>query len=347
MSSTPDLPLAGLTVVEMHAIGPVPFAGHLLRSIGARVIRVSPPADPGLGVARPDEFDVLNHGKELRKLDLKSADGLAALHELLGSADVMLEGFRPGVLERLGLAPATLLERHPRLVIGRLSGWGLRGEWSDRAGHDINYLALCGVLNAIGTGETPVAPLNVVGDFGGGAMYLLVGVLAKLVQRSMHGRGGTVETSILAGSVGLTPMFYGMLASGMWNLQRANNLLDGSTPYYGVYRTKDDRFVAVGALENKFFRELLKMTGLEGEIEADRQTDKRTWPAMKAKLAARFAEHTRDEWAALAVRCDACVAPVLDFIEATANRHNVDNALYRAEPFPQTARILEFDRRPG
>ncbi len=344
MSEPSELPLAGLTVVELHAIGPVPFAGQLLRSLGARIVRVSPLQDPGLGVPRASEFDVLNHGKEPLLLDLKSADGKERLHEQLATADVVIEGFRPGVLERLGLAPATLLARHPRLVIGRLSGWGLRGGWADRAGHDINYLALAGVLNAIGTRDEPVAPLNVVADFGGGAMHLLVGVLAKLVQRSISGKGGTVETSILAGTVGLTPMFFGMLKSGMWNLGRANNLLDGGTPFYRVYKTKDDRFVAVGALENKFFRELLEVMDLKDQVDAGKQMDRSTWPAMTELFTKRFAERTRDEWGALGIKRDACLAPVLDFNEAAADPHNLENKLYKREPFPQTARIFEFDR---
>ncbi|HLT28161.1 MAG TPA: CaiB/BaiF CoA-transferase family protein [Zeimonas sp.] len=335
-------PLAGLTVVELHAIGPVPFAGQLLRSLGARVLRVSPPADPGLGVRVPPQYDLLNTGKEERALDLKEAAGLEALHAELAGADVLLEGFRPGVLERLGLAPATLLERHPRLVIGRLSGWGSRGALAPRAGHDINYLARAGVLHAIGTRNEPVVPLNVVADFGGGAMHLLVGVLASLVQRSVTGRGGTVETSILAGTVGLTPMFYGLLAGGVWNLERANNLLDGAMPFYRVYRCADDRFVAVGALEPKFYRELLDVTGLAGEIDASEQYKAATWPETARKFEQRFATRTRDDWARVADERDACLAPVLDFIEAARDPHNLANGLYRAQPFPQPDTTIRF-----
>lgn len=341
----PHLPLAGLTVIELHAIGPVPFAGQLLRGLGAEVVRVSPPGDPGLGVAMAPEHDLLNLGKTARVLDLKEADGLAALHARLASADVLLEGFRPGVLERLGLAPEALLERHPRLVIGRLSGWGAAGPLATRAGHDINYLALCGVLNAVGTGDRPLPPLNLVADFGGGAMHLLVGVLARLARRGIDGRGGLVQTSILAGTVGLTGMFYGLLAGGGWTLAREANLLDGARPFYRVYRCADDRFVAVGALEPKFWRQLLAVTGLDGEIDPADQYRPESWPATAARLEQRFAERSRDDWAKLAEPVDACLSPVLDFIEAARHPHNLANRLFRNEPYPQPGEILDFSLR--
>lgn len=342
MNETAAPPLAGLKVLELHAIGPVPFAGQLLRSLGARVLRVSPPADPGLGVRVPPQYDLLNVGKETLLLDLKDADGLDALHAELADADVLLEGFRPGVLERLRLAPAALLAAHPRLVVGRLSGWGSRGPLAQRAGHDINYLARSGVLNAIGERDRPIVPLNLVADFGGGAMHLLVGVLAKLVQRSIAQRGGVVETSILAGTVGLTPMFYGLLAGGVWNLQRAGNLLDGAMPFYRVYRCADDRFVAVGALEPKFYRELLDLTGLLGEVDPTNQYRAQTWPDTIARFERRFATRTRDDWAQAADDRDACLAPVLDFAEAARDAHNLANGLYRGEPFAQPDETIRF-----
>ncbi|MFT4103098.1 MAG: CaiB/BaiF CoA-transferase family protein [Burkholderiaceae bacterium] len=338
------LPLSGLRVVELHAIGPVPFAGQLLRRLGATIHRVSPPKDPGLGVGGKTEYDVLNAGKQVEMLDLKSADGMAALDKLLASADVMLEGFRPGVLERLGLAPKALLEKHPKLVVGRLSGWGLNGALADRAGHDINYLGLTGLLNAIGPAERPIPPLNVVADFGGGAMHLLVGVLSRLVQRSISGKGGTVETSILAGTVGLSPMFFGMLASGAWQIGREANLLDGAPPFYRVYKTKDDKFVSAGAIEAKFYLEMIKLTGTQGQIDPAKQMVRDTWAETAATFQKAFLTKTRDEWGALAQQSDCCVAPVLDFLEATRDPHNLANGLYKAEPFPQVDRVLEFDR---
>ncbi|MGD9944744.1 MAG: CaiB/BaiF CoA transferase family protein [Burkholderiaceae bacterium] len=343
------LPLSGLNVVELHAIGPVPFAGYLLRLLGASVLRVSPPVDPGLGVAGSPQFDVLNLGKERLLTDLKTPEGQRALHKALATADVLLEGFRPGVLERLGLAPATLETDYPRLVIGRLSGWGSSGDLAPRAGHDINYLALSGVLNAIGNKESPVPPLNLVADFGGGAMHLLVGVLARLVRRSIDGRGGVAETSILAGTVGLTPMFYGMLADGSWQLSRLSNLLDGGLPFYRVYPCADGRFIAVGALEGKFYRQLLDLTGLAGEIDAARQYDPASWADTAALFAQRFASRSRDEWAQAAAGLDACVSPVLDFAEAARHPHNLANRLYAHEPFVQPAPVIVFERdgQPG
>lgn len=334
-------PLAGLKVVELHAIGPVPFAGMMLHNLGAEVIRISPPSDPALGVGIENKYDVFNNRKQQRHMDLKAASGRNELLELLATADVMTEGFRPGVLERLGLDPVELARTHPRLVIGRLSGWGNNGPYARRAGHDINYLGLSGILNAIGKDE-PVVPLNVVADFGGGAMTLLVGVLAKLVQRSITGRGGVAATSILAGTIGLSPMFHGMIAAGRWNLERCNNLLDGKLPFYRVYRTKDGLFMSVGALEAKFYAELLKLLGLEGQVDPKKQFDESTYAATVERFAAAFATRTRDEWAALAEQCDACVAPVLDFAEAAAHPHNQANGWYVSDPFPHPREVIDF-----
>ncbi len=255
----------------------------------------------------------------------------------------MLEGFRPGVLERLSIGPQTLLEQHPQLVIGRLSGWGNAGPWAARAGHDINYLALAGLLHAIGPQDTPVAPLNVVGDFGGGAMHLLLGVLARLIARGKSGRGGVASTSILAGSIGLTPMFFGLMAAGRWNTRRANNILDGATPYYRVYATADDRHMAVGAIEAKFYRELLALTGVQDRIDPARQHDRSTWPDTINILAEAFRRRTRDEWSALAIERDCCVAPVLDFMEASRDPHNLANGWYDAEPFARPSPVIDFE----
>jgi alpha-methylacyl-CoA racemase len=335
-------PLSGLRVVELHAIGPVPFAGQLLLGLGADVQRISPPSDPGLGVGMDPRFDLGNLDKRPVALDLKRPEGLARALEIIDGADVLLEGFRPGVLERLGLAPDALLARNPRLVIGRLSGWGTQGPLAERAGHDINYLAMAGILHAIGTADTPVPPLNLVADYGGGAMYLTVGVLAQLVRRSIDGRGGVVESSILAGSVGLSPLFYGLLAAGLWSMRRVGNLLDGGAPFYRVYATADGGSVAVGAIEPKFYAQLLRVTGLDGELDAARQNDRSSWPDTAAAFARRFAQRTRDDWARAAEGTDACLSPVLDFLEAAAHPHNLANALYRDDPFPRPDRILNF-----
>lgn len=342
LESSFDAPLSGLKVVELHSVGPIPFAGHMLRTLGANVIRVSPPTDRKLGIGLPIQYDLLNKDKEKRLLDLKTEAGLESLHQELVDADVMLEGFRPGVLERLKLAPTLLRQAYPKLVIGRLTGWGNRGELAERAGHDINYLARSGVLSAIGTDREPVVPLNLIGDFGGGAMHLLVGVLAKLVQRSIHQDGGLVETSILAGTIGLTPTFYSLLASGVWNLERANNLLDGALPFYRVYRCADSKFIAVGAIEEKFYKELLDVTGLTDQINPKDQYLASSWPATTQVFEQRFIERTRDEWAQITDSRDACISPVLDFLEAACDPHNLANELFHDEPFAQPGRMIRF-----
>jgi alpha-methylacyl-CoA racemase len=341
------LPLEGLNVIELHAIGPVPFVGRLLQTLGASVTRISPPNDPGLGIALDEKYDFLNAGKASLKLDLKSAGDHATLLDILGSSDVLLEGFRPGVLDRLQLAPTLLTAKYPKLVIGQLSGWGAQGELAPRAGHDINYLAISGLLNAIGQRDTPHPPLNVVADFGGGAMHLAVGVLALLARRGIKGTGGIATTSILAGTVGLMPMFYGMLSGGLWNIERENNLLDGMLPFYRVYKTKDHKFIAVGALEPKFYEELLKITelnaGPEPLLNSKNQYNPKTWEHARAVFTTTFATRTRDEWAEIAKGSDACLSPVLDFIEAANFQHSLSNALFHnSEVGMQPHKIIHF-----
>jgi alpha-methylacyl-CoA racemase len=342
-NSTDSLPLAGLSVIELHAIGPVPFAGMLLGNLGATVTRVSPPTDPRLGVAGDPRFDLLNAGKRRLLVDLKDAGGAATLAAELDTADVLVEGFRPGVLERLGLAPGKLLEQHPRLVIGRLSGWGDNGPLAATAGHDINYLAIAGVLDAVGPAERPIPPLNLIADFGGGAMHLVAGVLARLVRRGVDGRGGLVTASIVAGTIGLTPMIYGMLASGRWQTGRENNLLDGRAPFYRTYRCGDGRFVAVGPLEPKFYRKLVELAGLSDRIDCARQYDESTWPEVTRIFAERFAGRSRDEWAQATADSDACLSPVLDFLEASAHPHNRANGWFDDDAgFAAPRSVLRF-----
>jgi alpha-methylacyl-CoA racemase len=316
----------------------------LLRQLGAQVTRVSPPQDPGLGVAMPAEFDLLNRDKTTLALDLKNPGDQQAMAGKLAEADVLLEGFRPGVLERLGLGPQVLAARYPRLVIGRLSGWGDRGPLAARAGHDINYLALTGVLNAIGKAAQPIPPLNLVADFGGGAMHLLVGVLARLVRRGIDGQGGVVTTSIAAGTVGLTPMFYGLLAAGQWRLRREANLLDGGAPFYRTYDCSDGGFVAVGALEPKFYRELLAVTGMLETLDPADQYREATWADTVDVLAARFRERSRDDWGAAAADCDCCLTPVLDFNEAAAHPHLRANGWFAGEDAAAPGGVLRFHR---
>ena len=343
--TVPDpAPLAGLRVVELQAIGPVPFAGMCLAGLGARVVRVLAPRDRPVALELEAEADVLNRGKCERRIDLKTGAGREALHALLADADALLEGFRPGVLERLELAPGALLARHPRLVVGRLSGFGEAGPLAARAGHDINYLALSGALGAIGPAERPAVPLNLVADFGGGAMHLLAGTLAMLVRRGIDGRGGVATTSLLAGTLGLTPMVHGLLAAGRWHLAREANALDGGMPFYGVYAARDGRFVAVGALERPFFDALLALLGLERVVDAERRHDPATWPSMRLAFASALATRGRDEWAALAEGVDCCLSPVLDLVEALDHPQVRDNALVEPAPFARPGPPVRFSR---
>lgn len=338
-----DLPLAGLKVVELNAIGPVPFVGLQLQQLGASVVRICPPVDRAIGIDISSEADLLNNGKSQHAINLKDEAGLAQLHTLLNDADVLIEGFRPGVMERLALAPTGLLERYPRLIVARLSGFGRHGEYASRAGHDINYLALSGALAAIGTSDTPVVPLNLIADFGGGAMYLLNGILARLVQRGISGSGGIVSTSILAGTVGLTTMMHSLLADERWSLTRQQNLLDGGLPFYRVYRTLDNKFMAVGALEQIFFNQLLILIELEHSISVDKQYDRSTWNCMTRRFSQAFLKRTRQQWTDEALKLDCCVTPVLDFAEAAVHPHNNANKWFNTTPFPHPGHILQFN----
>lgn len=338
----PELPLAGLRVIELHAIGPVPFAGLQLQIMGASVTRLCPPEDRDIGIALDTDFDLLNRGKLVQRINLKSPEGHAQLHELLAEADVLMEGFRPGVLERLGLQPELLIARYPSLIIGRLCGFGRKGEYASRAGHDINYLALSGVLAAIGPAEEPAIPLNLIADFGGGAMHLLNGILARLVQRSLSGKGGIIDTSILAGTLGLTGMMHGLLAANRWSLDRQSNLLDGGLPFYRLYKTQDKKFMAVGALEPPFYEQLIKLLKLEKAITTQNQYDQASWHNTTLLFTDAFAQRSREQWSMDAQQYDCCVTPVLDFHEAMAHSHNLSNGWVEAAPFAHPGKVVEF-----
>lgn len=338
----PELPLEGLKVIELFAIGPVPFVGLQLLQMGASVTRVSPPQDRSIGIAMNEDADLLNRGKANTAINLKSAEGLDELLMLLANADVLIEGFRPGVLERLGLSPESLMKNFPDLIIGRLSGFGYAGDYAPRAGHDINYLALSGVLAAIGTKSTPVVPLNLIADFGGGAMHLLTGILAKLVQRSIRKRGGVVETSILAGTMSLTTMTHALLADGRWTLNRQENLLDGGLPFYRVYKTLDNKFVALGALEKPFFKALLQVLDLSSDFDLDSQYDASVWASMEESFAKTIAGKSRDDWAEIALTHDCCLTPVLDFEESLKHPHNLANNWISDTPFPHPGIVTHY-----
>lgn len=316
-------PLAGMRVLEIAAVGPVPFCGMVLADMGAEVIRIdrTKPDTPEFEVDQ--RFECMGRNKSSIAIDLKCAEALDVVRELIAESDVLIEGFRPGVMERLGLDPPSCLSLNPRVVIGRCSGWGETGPLAGSAGHDINYLALSGCLAAMGGSGPPAPPLNLIGDFGGAAMHLLCGVLAGVLVSKTTGQGQVVNTSIAAGATALMPMIYGLYAAGRWSLARGENLLDGGAPYYRTYETSDGCYVAVGALENKFYRALLAGLGLEGRIDPAKQHHRSTWAATTAILAERFREGTRDEWTDRFAGSDACVTPVLDVSEAPGHPQNI------------------------
>ncbi|GDY31928.1 CaiB/BaiF CoA transferase family protein [Gandjariella thermophila] len=313
-------PLAGLRVVELMGLGAAPFAAMVLADLGAdvvRVERVGRGADV-LGVTQ----DPLARGRRSIAVDLKRAEGVELVLRLVERSDVLVEGFRAGVTERLGLGPEDCLARNPRLVYGRLTGWGQDGPLAPRAGHDINYISLAGALEPIGRpGRPPVPPLNLVGDFGGGGMLLAMGVLAALYERENSGRGQVVDAAMVDGAALLTTMLHGMRAAGAWSGGRGENLLDGGAPYYDTYQTADGRYVSIGALEEKFYAELLRLLELDPADLPDRD-DTARWPELREKIAAAVRRRSRDEWAELAVASDACLAPVLEPGEAPDHPHN-------------------------
>ncbi len=314
-------PLQGLRVVEIAALGPAPFCGMLLADLGADVVRVDR-ADAAIGRhTSSTEHDLHLRGKSSVAVDLKHQEGAEVLLRLVQTADALIEGFRPGVVERLGVGPAQCLARNPALVYGRMTGWGQDGPLSDRAGHDIDYIALSGVLHAIGPVERPMPPLNLVGDFGGGGMLLALGVLAGVLHARETGEGQVVDAAMVDGSALLTTAMHGHIAEGWWAPARESNLLDGGAPFYTVYETADGGHMAVGALEPQFYAVLLEGLGVDRETLPG-QLDRQGWPAIRAVLAARFAERTRDEWAEHFAGIDACVAPVLDAGEAPRHPHN-------------------------
>ncbi|MFD7689585.1 CaiB/BaiF CoA transferase family protein [Streptomyces sp. NPDC059781] len=311
-------PLGGVRVVELAGIGPGPFAAMLLADLGADVVRVDRPGGPGLGI--DPALDVTNRNKRSVIVDLKAPDGPARVLDLVERADVLIEGYRPGVAERLGVGPGDCRTRNPRLVYGRMTGWGQQGPLADRAGHDIAYIALTGTLGMIGDPDRPPAvPANLLGDYAGGSLYLVVGVLAALHHARATGTGQVVDAAVVDGTAHLSAMIHGMLAAGAWQDRRGANLLDGGCPYYGTYGTADGKHMAVGALEPRFYAEFLRLLGIDDRSEA--HTDVTRWPELRAQVAARFRTRTRDEWTARFDGSDACVAPVLSLREAPHHPH--------------------------
>lgn len=315
-------PLEGIRIIEMAGIGPAPFAAMWLADMGAEVIRVDRKALPGdTAFDTLKSYGFLNRGRRSLALDLKKPEAVAALLRLVEQADALIEGFRPGVMERLGLGPDVCLARNPRLVFGRITGWGQSGPLAHTAGHDIDYIALTGALHATGKRDQPVPPLNLVGDFGGGAMFLVAGMLAGLLEARRSGKGQVVDAAMTDGAALLMSMQYSFKAAGHWSNDRYANLLDGGAPFYGTYRCADGKWLAVGPIEPQFHDLLLDKLGLSREEFADRW-DPESWPRLRARLEAVFAAKPRDAWCALLETTDACVAPVLDLDEAPAHPHN-------------------------
>ncbi|MFF8641496.1 CaiB/BaiF CoA transferase family protein [Streptomyces sp. NPDC015345] len=311
-------PLAGVRVVELAGIGPGPFAAMLLADLGADVVRVDRPGGGGLAI--DPAYDVTNRNKRSVIVDLKAPDGAAHVLDLAERADILIEGYRPGVAERLGVGPEACHARNPRLVYGRMTGWGQEGPLAPRAGHDIAYIAITGTLGMIGNeGEPPAIPANLVGDYAGGSLYLVVGVLAALTHARAGGEGQVVDAAIVDGASHLSAMIHGMLAAGGWQDRRGANLLDGGCPFYGIYETSDGGHMAVGALEQQFYDEFIALLGLT-EVAPARK-DMSRWGELREAVAARFKERTRDEWTEVFESSDACVAPVLSLREAPAHPH--------------------------
>jgi alpha-methylacyl-CoA racemase len=322
-------PLAGVRVVEFDAIGPVPLAAMILADFGCDVVRIG---RAGRAPSPSADGPILGRGRRCITLDLKSAADRDIALAIIARADVVLEGNRPGVMERLGLGPEACLAANPKLVYGRMTGWGQTGPLAQTAGHDINYIALTGVLHAIGGADRPVPPLNLVGDYGGGSMLLALGVTAALVSARATGTGQVVDAAMTDGSALLMSMFYAMHGAGYWRDTREANLLDGGAPFYRTYACADGGHVAVGAIEPAFFAALLAGLGLDA-TEID-QGDRSTWPALASRFAARFAERSRDDWAAVFGGTDACVTPVLSLAEAPDHPHNHARATFAAPSGP-------------
>ncbi|WP_030255506.1 CaiB/BaiF CoA transferase family protein [Streptomyces violens] len=311
-------PLAGVRIIELGGIGPGPFAGMVLTGLGAEVIRIE---RPGARVSAADT--VLLRGRRSVTVDLKAPEGAAAVLRLADSADALIEGFRPGVAERLGLGPEECLARNPRLVYGRMTGWGQDGPLSQSPGHDINYIGLTGVLHAIGpAGSDPVPPLNLIGDFGGGGMLLALGVVSALLHARATGSGQVVDAAMTDGSALLLAMTHGFLAHGMWQEERGVNVFSGCAPFYTTYRCADGNHIAVGAIEPQFYADLVRGLGLADDPECGTQRAQESWPVVRQRFAGIFATRTRDEWAVHFAGTQACVTPVLSLTEAAAHPHN-------------------------
>ena len=339
-------PLNGFKMIEMGGIGPVPFCAMMLADMGAEVIRVD-----RLGQAPlfPEpKYDVCGRGRRSIAVDLKHPDGVAIVLRLAGQADAVFEGFRPGKMEELGLGPDACMARNPRLIYGRMTGWGQEGPLANAAGHDINYIALTGVLHAMGErGRNPVPPLNLVADYGGGGLLLAFGIVAALLEAQRSGKGQVVDAAMVDGSAALMALFYGLWGSGLWTEERGSNLFDGGAHFYGAYETADGKWVAIGAFEPRFYGLLLERAGITDPAFHE-QMDRDQWPRLKAKLAEVFRTKTRDEWCGMMEGADVCFAPVLSFGEVASHRHNAARGTFtEVEGVLQPSPAPRFSRTPA
>jgi alpha-methylacyl-CoA racemase len=340
-------PLDGMRVIEFGGIGPGPFCGMLLSDLGADVVRIDRKgAKAGLGVGG-SPFAITERGRRSIALDLKKPEAIETCLDLVERADALIEGYRPGVMERLGLGPEPTLARNPRLVYGRMTGWGQTGPNAERAGHDINFIAISGALAAIGTNDQPMAPLNLVGDFGGGALYLAFGLLAGVMHARQTGTGQVIDCAMSDGAASLMALFYSYQAAGRWGRGRRENLLDGGAPFYDTYRCGDGKWIAVGALEPQFYAILRERAGLNDPV-FDAQMDQVHWPDLKARIVDAISARSQAEWCALFDGTDACVTPVMDMAEAPLHPHNVARGTFvELEGIVQPAPAPRFSATPG
>ncbi len=336
-------PLEGVRVIELQGIGPGPFCGMMLADMGAEIIRVDRPSAVG---QKASATDFLARGRKSIAVDLKNPEGVKTVLRLIDGADALIEGFRPGVTERLGLGPDVCLERNPGLVYGRMTGWGQNGSMASAAGHDINYISLSGALHAIGEKDrNPTPPLNLVGDFGGGGMLLAFGIAAALFEKQKSGQGQVIDAAMTDGSALLMNAVFGIMNTGHWNPERGTNLLDGGAHFYGSYRTKDDKHISIGSIEPQFYQLLLEKTGLANDADLPKQMSRQDWPILREKLELIFLEKTRNEWDAIMLGTDICYAPILTLEEAANHPHNKERGTFeqsdgviQASPAPRFSR---------
>jgi alpha-methylacyl-CoA racemase len=343
-------PLSGIKVIEMAGIGPGPFCAMMLSDMGAEVIRIdqkrNESSKPKPGFLRHAKYDLLNRGRRSIAIDLKKPGAVELVLGMIEKSDALIEGFRPGVMERLGLGPDVCLARKPALVYGRMTGWGQTGPLASAAGHDLNYIALTGVANAIGTATTPTPPLNLVGDFGGGAMFLAFGVACGLIEAMRSGRGQVIDAAMTDGAALLSAAVYGLTAAGYWTNKREDNLLDGGAHFYGVYECSDGKFISLGSIEPQFYALLVKLAGLD-ETEFGPQMDRARWPELRKSLAKVIRSRSREQWCQVMEGTDICFAPVLDWSEAPAHPHNrARNTFIEIDGITQPAPAPRFSRTP-